>query len=330
MSQDAWVGNANRTKRGVFTQSCPMNNSVVEEWDDMERIWEHTFYNELSISPDESGAVLLTQPCQNPSEVLERTAEIMFEQFAVPNLYMPVGAVLSLYTAGRFTGLSIECGHGSSSLVPVFNGNGLSLSSIRLPLGGQHVTHRLLNMLNKKGHVLAHGWQDAEIIKHQACRTALDFTTEMQTLKTDVTASQVFELSDGQSIALDSEQISPIEIMFQPSLDDTTTSCEGVPQSVSTCLNRCAKQLQKGLMANIIVAGGTTTMPQFMNRMASEIAHLLPGEFTQVPQMKPDQRQFSVWIGGSILGNLSTFERLWVSATEYAEDSSAAIHRLGL
>merc|ERR1712037_720854 len=41
----------------------------------------------------------------------------------------------------------------------------------------------------------------------------------------------------------------------------------------------------------------------------------------------PPERKYSVWIGGSILASLSTFQQMWISKQEYDECGPSIVHR---
>ncbi|KAF9107302.1 hypothetical protein BGX27_008787 [Mortierella sp. AM989] len=43
----------------------------------------------------------------------------------------------------------------------------------------------------------------------------------------------------------------------------------------------------------------------------------------------PPERKYSVWIGGSILASLSTFQQMWISKMEYDESGPSIVHRNG-
>ena len=98
-----------------------MERGVVRDWDLMSQVWNHMFFNELRLAPDEH-AILMTEIILAPKRNKEKAAEILFETFNVPALQFASPLLLGMYSIGKTTGVSIDIGEGYSSVTPIYDG----------------------------------------------------------------------------------------------------------------------------------------------------------------------------------------------------------------
>jgi actin-related protein len=135
-----YIGDEAQAKRGILNLSYPIAAGIVESWEDMEKVWNHCFYNELRVAPEELTGVLLTEAPRNPKANREKMISIMFESFQVKNCYVALQAVMSLYAAGRTTGLVCDAGDGVSHTIPVYEGYCIPHAVEKMEIAGRVLT----------------------------------------------------------------------------------------------------------------------------------------------------------------------------------------------
>jgi actin len=59
--ESEYIGDEVIAKRGILNLSYPITAGIVESWEDMEKVWHHTFYNELRVDPAEAVGVVITE-----------------------------------------------------------------------------------------------------------------------------------------------------------------------------------------------------------------------------------------------------------------------------
>jgi len=300
-------------------------HGIVTNWGDMEKIWHHTFYNELRVSPEEH-PILLTEAPLNPTANKEKMAQVMFETFNAPHFYISIQAVLSLYASGRTTGIVFDSGDGVSHVVPIYEGYSLPMAIRRLNLAGRDLTEYLQVILTESGNSFSTTAEKEIVrdIKEKLCYVSADYEEDVKNNSLLSSITKNYEMPDGQIISIGNERFRAPELLFKPHLRGLELT--SIHATIFDSIKACDVDIRKDLYANIVLSGGTTLFPGINVRLDREIRNLAPSS-VKINVVTPAERKYSVWIGGSIVASLSTFQEMWVSKQDYQEYGPPIVNR---
>ena len=325
--KDVFVGQEAQEKRGILILKYPIEHGIITNWDDMEKIWHHTFYDELRVSPNERN-VMLTEAPLNPKNNREKMTTIMFETFNTPGIYIGIQAVLSLYSAGKTTGIVMDSGDGVTHFVPIFEGYAFPHAILRINLAGRNLTEYLLKILSERGHHLTTSAEQEIVkdVKEKLTYVALDFEAELKEASKSSSKDAQYEMPDGNLITIGSERFRCPEVLFNPML--IGKEFVGIHEQCYNSIMKSDIDVRKDLYSNIVLSGGTTMFPGLSERLTREVQKLAPQTMnSKVKVIATPERKYSVWIGGSILSSLNNFQNMWITKAEYDDSGPQIVHR---
>ena len=329
--KESYVGHEAQLNKDILTLKYPIEHGIITNWDDLELIWHHTFYNELCVDT-EKYPILLSEPLSYLSVDREKITQIMFETFNIPAMYMTIPHVLSLYLSGKTTGNVIDSGDSVTHTVPIIDGYALPHAITKTNLAGRDLTHYLIRILKQSCYNFNSSVEQEIVkdIKEKLCYVAHDFKIELEDACTVPSLESNYELPDGNVINIGFERFKCPEVLFQPSLLDNEfkdlTYSKAIHEIVYDSIIKCDQDIRKDLYANIILSGGNTMFPGISDRMKKELM-LLSHSTEKINVIAPSERQYAAWKGGSILASLSTFQQMCISIKEYDEVGPRIIHK---
>ncbi|KAG9394087.1 Actin-related protein [Carpediemonas membranifera] len=293
-----------------------------------------------------SHPILMIDPIVCPSAVRAELVEYLFETLDCPAVYFAHSAVTACYASARYTGLVLESGAGYTAAVPIHEGYALHNHVVSSPIAGDVITGILDSKLNdkhvdllspyqyfKRGSSVTHRHLPGITDSYHAFRRAMLVEDIKESIcdvpdvpmddSTDPTPPESYSLPDGSTVTLGTERLTVPEVLFNPTMLDTTAGRNNNPAvqgMVVSSIASCDESIQRDLFQNILPVGGSTAFPQFVRRLTSEIDTMkLPVFKTKVHSYNPAERGQAAWTGGSILSSLGTFHQLWLDRAEFLE-----------
>jgi actin-related protein len=306
--------------------------------------------------------VLLVEPAFTSKADREKWAQILFEQYGAPGVFMSRAGVLALYANARVTGVAVDCGAGGVTVTPVQEGYPLMGGIRRSPVGGDALDGALLAAARARGHAVAprfptpapggggsggaaapaphasvvafHELEAARAGRHALCRVFESPFDAEANAHTPITS---FDLPDGSTLSLGPERFSIPELLFDPSpllargggAGAQYAGAAGLADMVTNSVMVCDIDCRRDLITNVTLTGGVSATEGISDRLLRD---LTANQSTLQTRAKlaaasAAERAVGPWTGGSILASLGTFHEFWFSKKEYEEYGAKMLHR---
>ena len=146
----------------------------------------------------------------------------------------------------------------------------------------------------------------------------------MYAAKTSPSVDKTFQLPDGQIITVGDQRFRCPECLFDPTVIGMEPG--GLHDKTFESIMKSDIDIRVDFFSNICLSGGTTMFPGISDRLKMELTKLAPPG-NKIRIIAPPERKYSVWMGGSILSSLTTFQQMWISREEYDEEGPGIVHR---
>jgi actin-related protein 3 len=345
---DFFIGDEALAFQKTYDLFYPVRHGQIDNWTHMEYFWEHCIFKYLRCEPEDH-FFLLTEPPLNAPENREYTAEIMFETFNVPGLYIAVQAVLALAASWTsknvkertLTGTVIDSGDGVTHVIPVAEGYVIGSSIKHIPLAGRDITAFVQQLMRERSEPIPpeQSMEVAKRVKETYSYVCPDIVKEFA--KYDQEQSKWIRQYEGlHSVTkkpftadVGYERFLGPEIFFNPEIfsSDFLTP---LPKVVDDTIQTCPIDVRRGLYKNIVLSGGSTMFKDFGKRLARDIKRsvdyrikrseeLSGGKIKAVPLevnvISHHMQRYAVWFGGSMLASTPEFYNVCHTKQQYDE-----------
>ncbi|KAM4544373.1 actin-related protein 3B isoform 1-T2 [Fundulus diaphanus] len=344
---DFYIGDEAIDKPNYATK-WPIRHGMVEDWDLMEKFMEQVIFKYLRAEPEDH-SFLMTEPPLNTPENREYLAEIMFETFNIPGLYIAVQAVLALaasWTSRQvgqrtLTGIVIDSGDGVTHAIPVAEGYVIGSCIKHIPIAGRDITFFIQQLLRDRevGIPPEQSLETAKAIKERYCYICPDIVKEFTKYDSDpgkwikqyrginAVTKTPFHIDVGY------ERFLGPEIFFHPEFANPDFM-QPISDVVDEVIQSCPIDVRRPLYKNIVLSGGSTMFRDFGRRLQRDLkrvvdARLKLSEELSAGRIKPKpmevqvvthhMQRYAVWFGGSMLASTPEFFQVCHSKKDYDE-----------
>ena len=295
------INQAKTSKKHTLTY--PMQDGIIESWDLMEKFWHQSLYDYLKCDPQEHNFVL-TEPPMNPPENRENIAEIFFETFNVPGLYIGVQAVFALLGCSKthdagvemdkdqekaiksLTGVVVDSGDGVTHIVPICDGFVLGTNIKHIPIAGRKITKFMEQMIRERGEKIPtedlyfatmelkekHGYLANDLVEEFA-----KFDKKKNEGGKIIQSSKFKKFSGVGKISAKPYTINVgyelflgPESFFSPEIIDKNWKAS-LDESIDLTIQQCPIDYRRRLYADVVFSGGSSSFKNLDKRLESSL-----------------------------------------------------------
>jgi len=323
------VGDEAQKLRNMLQITYPLENGIVRNWEDIQYVWDYTFYDKLKIKPSET-KILLTEAPMNPKANREQMVKVMFEKYGFQGVYIGIQAVLVLYAQGLLTGVVVDSGDGVTHIIPVFDGFALPHLTKRLDVAGRDITRHLIKLLLLRGYAFNRtaDFDTVRQLKEKLCYVGYNMDMEKRLALETTVLVEPYTLPDGRVIRVGAERFEAPEVLFQPSL--LGLECKGMAEQLFLTIQQADIDTRVEFYQHIVLSGGSSMYPGLPSRLEKDLKDMylekvLKGDKARLKKFKlriedPPRRKHMVFLGGAYLAEImKNKDTFWITKKEYDE-----------
>eukprot|EP00761_Pharyngomonas_kirbyi_P002214 gb/GECH01002218.1/.p1 GENE.gb/GECH01002218.1/~~gb/GECH01002218.1/.p1 ORF type:complete len:385 (+),score=85.40 gb/GECH01002218.1/:1-1155(+) len=336
-----------RNKTDNQAPTFPIQRGIIEDWNAMENMLYSIFQDPLGITSSSSSnknktntqnnddssstyfdskkdnipPVVLTANPFRPVSERHQLAELMFEKFQVPALYLGISGVLSLFAAQATTGIALDLGASITHAMPIVDGYAVKNGAKLGDYGGADLTQFFYDLILRSNQSpnleLSRDWSLLQRMKSELCY--LPFANPDQPPE-----PRSYRLPDGSEIEVGEPSLKCPKALFAPSvLPAVRKDTMGIQDMIFSAAKECDTSHQQELLQNVYLSGGTSLvqgLPESIEKECEGFDLDFQVNVNAIPH-----REYAAWTGGKVLASLSSFRQMMMTSQEYQENGAKLI-----
>jgi len=332
------VGDEAQKLRNMLQISYPLENGIIRNWEEIQYVWDYTFFDKLKVNPKEC-KIMLTEAPMNPKKNREQMIQVMFEKYGFQGVYISIQAVLVLYAQGLLTGVVVDSGDGVTHIIPVFDGFALPHLTKRMDVAGRDITRYLIKLLLLRGYAFNRtaDFDTVRQIKEKHCYVGYDLDMEKRLALETTVLVEPYTLPDGRVIRVGAERFEAPEVLFNPSFIGIEAN-KGLAEQLFNTIQAADIDTRIEFYQHIVLSGGSSMYPGLPSRLEKELKEMylekvLKGDESRLKKFKlriedPPRRKHMVFLGGAYLAEImKNKDTFWITRKEYQDQGVGCLKK---